>query len=331
MVCRKERSFSTISLFFTLFTRSYCVLGFSLFQEKASLRRTVPSQIDGVEIEVPNFDELFTRIQQVSPLARQAMQPGGPGNVRGFKGVDDTQSSPDIGQWKICEANKRRIIHQIDKIDDFQGYPCPIIRFRSSLKGPCSGKKFAEFIMNFEERKQWDLQIADVRQLYSSYDIEAANLAMGVGKYGDCSLLGLGYCKTKSNIITDGREQLTLCGIQDFPDGSSVIWGTEMEDWHNHLLPPCERRTRAKSHLFSTALIPTGPDTFDAEYVLQLEVGGKIPGFLGSPVVIETVRSLFRHASKVFQDEEIMAPYIKTEEELGEEMISQRQSLLMTP
>lgn len=35
--------------------------------------RKAPSKILGVELEMPNFDELFDRIQQVSPLARLAI------------------------------------------------------------------------------------------------------------------------------------------------------------------------------------------------------------------------------------------------------------------
>ena len=197
-----------------------------------------------------------------------------------------------------------------------------------AMKGSCSGKKFAEFIMNLDERKHWDSQIDEVYESHSIYDLEAANLAMGVGKYGDCSLLGVGYVRSKGNFVVDGREQLTLCGVQEFPDGSCVIWGTELEDWHNHLLPPGQRHTRAKSHLFSTALVPTGPDSFDVEYVLQLEVGGKIPPFLTTPVLIDTVKSLFSYANSVFQNPSIMANYVTKNDS---EIMERKHSILMTP
>jgi hypothetical protein len=197
-----------------------------------------------------------------------------------------------------------------------------------AMKGPCSGKKFAEFIMNLEERKHWDSQIDEVYESHSIYDLEAANLAMGVGKYGDCSLLGVGYVRSKGNFVVEGREQLTLCGVQEFQDGSCLIWGTELEDWHNHLLPPRQRQPRAKSHLFSTALVPTGPDSFDVEYVLQLEVGGKIPPFLTTPVLIETVKSLFSYASGVFQNEALMVSYLSKDDA---EIMNQKHSILMTP
>lgn len=52
------------------------VSGFTnaIFQESVTAQRTAPSKIEGVEIELPNFDELFERVQQVSPLARVAME-----------------------------------------------------------------------------------------------------------------------------------------------------------------------------------------------------------------------------------------------------------------
>ena len=73
-----------------------------------------------------------------------------------------------------------------------------------------------------------------------------------------------------------------------------------MEDWHDHMLPPGERFARARSHLFSTTLTPTSDDTFDVEYVLQLEIGGKIPTWLTSPILVDTVKSLFRRAEPFF-------------------------------
>ena len=185
--------------------------------------------------------------------------------------------------------------------------------------------------MDLDERKRWDPQIKEVDEIYPIYDIEAANLAMGVGKYGDCTKLGIGYCETKSNIVVDGREQLTLCGIQDFASGATLIWGTEMEETHNHLFPDCERHTRAKSHLFCTTLVPTGPDTFDVEYVLQLEIGGNIPSFLTQPILVETVKSLFNHANKMYLDDKELAPFMKNEEDLKNEFLDEKHSLLMTP
>lgn len=317
---------AAIAVFFTV-TAPLNVLSFTatMWQEAPAVQRTAPSKTEGVEIELPSFDELFNRIQQVSPLSRLAIE----GGTGGFANADYT--TPKELKWKNISKNKKNIVHHIDKIDNFQGLGCPIVRFRSSLKGPCLGVKFASFIMDLEERQRWDPQILMVDEIYPIYDTEAANLAMGVGKYGDCSKLGIGYCQTKSNIVVDGREQLTLCGIQTFASGATIIWGTEMEETHNHLLPDIDRHVRAKSHLFSTCLVPTGPDSFDVEYVLQLEIGGGIPGFLTQPILIETVKNLFKHAGKIFQDEDELAPFLKNEEDLKNEFLDQRHSLLMTP
>jgi hypothetical protein len=60
------------------------------------------------------------------------------------------------------------------------------------------------------------------------------------------------------------------------------------------------RCTRAKSHLFSVTLLPTSETTFDVEYVLQLEIGGSIPKWLTTPVLIDTVKNLFRVAAADF-------------------------------
>jgi hypothetical protein len=276
----------------------------AIFQESVKAQRTAPSKIEGVEIELPNFDELFGRIQQVSPLARVAMRRAQSNDKRGFLAADYDEY-PEM-KWKTIESNKKRTVHKIEKIDNFKGLGAPILRFRSSLKGPCVSEAFANFIMNVDERSKWDPQIADVRELYPIHDLDAANIAMGFGKYGDCSRLGVGYCQTKAAFGVSAREQLTMCGIQDFQDGSTIIWGTEMEEWHNHLLPGTEkdRHVRAKSHIFTTTLIPTGEDSFDVEYVLQMDLGGGLPNFLTTPVICDTVKSLFKYAEKFYQGEE---------------------------
>ncbi len=58
----------------------------TMWQEAPAMQRTAPSKTEGVEIELPNFDELFNRIQQVSPLARLAME----GGTGGFAKADYT-------------------------------------------------------------------------------------------------------------------------------------------------------------------------------------------------------------------------------------------------
>lgn len=302
--------------------------GSPIFQEVATLQRTAPSKTEGVEIELPDFDEMFGRIQTVSPLARLAVEGGGSGEGGGFGKVDDSGL-----KWKKVGGNKRDLVHQIDKIDNFQNLGPPLLRWRASLEGPCHGLMFADFIMNAEKRQAWDPQIENVCELYPINDLDAANIAMGFGKYGDCQKLGVGYTKTKAHPIgISPREQLTLCGIQNFDDGSALIWGTEMEEWHNHLLPAGDRLTRARSHLFSIAVVPTGENSFDAEYSLQLDFGGNLPHWLTSPIVIDSVKGMFGVAQPFFNKGEgsELHEYLK-EEKIQQEKFENRNSILFTP
>ena len=225
---------------------------------------------------------------------------------------------------------KKGTVRQVDKIDNFQSLGCPILRLRASMTGPCVGLVFANLIMNLSERQQWDPSINQVYEAYPIQDLDVANIMMGFGKYGDCSRLGVGYCQTKSYLAVPGREQLTLCGIQDFPDGSCVIWGTEMEEWHNHLLPDLgtgtKRLPRSKTHLFSVTVVPTSEDTFDVEYALQIDVGG-LPNWLTTPILIEVIKGMFRHAQDFF---------LKNQDALltdlgGVDNMIERAGILMTP
>jgi hypothetical protein len=181
------------------------------------------------------------------------------------------RSVPEKLEWRTVEESQKRLVHQIQKIDNFQGIRAPLLRFRANMKGPCIAHLFSNFLTTNEFRSMWDVSLADVFEAYPIEDLDTVNLAMGLGQYGDCTKIGVGYCTTKPSFGVDSREQLTMCGIQEFKDGSSIIWGTEMESHHDHLLPKeFARRTRAKSHLFATTLIPTGKDTYDVEYVIQL-------------------------------------------------------------
>ena len=211
-------------------------------------------------------------------------------------------------KWKMVEKNTKGIVHQIDRIDNFGQKKCPILRFRSSLEGPCDGEAFARLTLRHEERSQWD---ASIDEAYERIAIEdpatTTSTATGLGSFGDCRRMSVAYCKTKSYLGVSGREQLIVGGIQDFPDGSTVIWGTEMQDRFNHLLPEGARTTRAKSHLFSTTLVPTGPNQFDVEYCVQLEVGGNIPTWITTPIIVDTIKSQLRYAKGYFGGMEVAA------------------------
>ena len=234
-------------------------------------------------------------------------------------------------KWKTIESAKGRTVYHIEKIDNFQGLPAPLLRFRSQLKGPCIGEGFANFVTNLDYRKRWDMQIDNVYEAYPIHDLEAVNMAMGF-QYGSCAKLGVGHCLTKPNLGIDAREQLTMAGMNEFHEesnGSCLIWGTEMEEWHNHLFPPGQRRTRAKSHLFATTLVPTGPESFDVEYVLQLEIGGNIPTWLTTPVVVDNVKKLFSCAKDFYQNKEGELDMFLAEKAKQKDLTGY--SLLMTP
>lgn len=83
---------SQLSVLVVLSAAATSVSAFStaLFPEATSTpQHTFPTKGQGVEIELPNFDELFGRIQQVSPLARLALDENTDG-PRGFAGIDKT-------------------------------------------------------------------------------------------------------------------------------------------------------------------------------------------------------------------------------------------------
>lgn len=309
--------------------------GSTLFQEQAAQQTKAPAIQPGIEIELPDFDELFSRIQQTSPLAKLAFNGGG-GEVNGKRGLAALESMPasEDFEWKSVENNRDRLVHDLQKIEKFQGLNAPLLRFRCNLKGPVLPHLFTSFLTTNEFRSKWDESLADICENYPVEDLDAVNMALGFGKYGKCTKLGVGYCTTKPVFGVDSREQLTMCGIQELDNGSSIIWGTEMaETWHDHLLPDDEmRRTRAKSHLFATTLIPTGRDSFDVEYVMQLEFGGKMPNFLTTPIVIDSVKTMFKVVGGYFGGGEgsELDQYLQ-ELAINKATLDEHRSLLMTP
>jgi hypothetical protein len=211
------------------------------------------------------------------------------------------------------ESSEQRTIEKIEK---FCGISTPVVRFRYSLNGPCLGEYFGKLIIDFDERKKWDQQIAHVQELIPLNDLDSANIAMGFGKYGDCSRLGIGYGQTKAGLGLSPREQLFMYGLQEFEDGAFLIWGIEMDEKYDFLLPKGPRHTRAKSHLFAATLAPTSENQFDIEYVLQMDVGGSIPTWITTPVVIDSVKSLFSTAEREFAGKGDGLSKYKQEQEL---------------
>jgi len=203
--------------------------------------------------------------------------------------------------WKTVESNKKGTVREIQRVDNYNGVSAaPLLRFRASMKGPCLGELFGRYIMDLSERKKWDAQIDDVKEIHAM----TTDHSIMSEQYGVCSRLGIGYGQTKAALGITPRQQVFVYGLNEFgDDGSCMIWGTEMDTKHDDLLlPPGPRHTRAKSHLFAATLTPTGAQTFDIEYVLQLEIGGGIPQFLTTPVMIKTVKALFDVAAVEFAD-----------------------------
>jgi hypothetical protein len=255
----------------------------------------------GVEIELPNLELLFERIAMVSPLAKLVMDSTTPNTTTdGFKATVD---NPNL-KWKKMERNSQKVVHQIDKLDTFQNINTPVLRFRASIAGPCIGEQFSHFIMNENERKLWDDQVDYVTELYPIDNVSIVDTLFhnNVDKYGTCSRVGVGYTLTKAGIISP-REQLICGGMQSYHDnGATILWGTEMEEYHNHLLPQDRpRQVRAKTYLFAATLVPTSYNSFDVEYILQMNVGGGVPNFLTTPKVVEVIKKLFDHAATYFE------------------------------
>lgn len=92
--CNHQRSHVESMMFRSLTVLVLATLssvdGFSsaLFQEAPALKTTAPSLHEGVDVELPDFEELFNRIQQVSPLARQVISGVMPGR-NGFDLMED--------------------------------------------------------------------------------------------------------------------------------------------------------------------------------------------------------------------------------------------------
>lgn len=285
-----------------------------------------PFEKEGIDLDLPDFDKMFSKIQQVSPLAQSVID--GSNCQRGLLAID---RKSDGLKWKNLEAVSGRTVHEIQKVDSFAGISsAPMLRFRSSLKGPCVGEYFARYIMDLQERKKWDEQVATVEELHVLRDTDLANIAMGFGAYGDCSRMGVGYGQTKPALGITPREQLFVYGFQEFPCGSCMLWGSELDEKHDYLLPNGKRHTRAKSHLFAATLVPTSEDSFDVEYTLQLEIGGNIPKWLTTSPIVSTVKSLFATAAHEFK--QVCGPvqeFMKVKE--NEDRLALKHSLLMTP
>jgi hypothetical protein len=88
--------------FVIIATSSATAFNNALFQQAPTEQQTFPSKTDGVEIELPDFDELFGRAQQVSPLSRVAIEGHSygldcvNGAKKGFEAVDMSCKSTEF-------------------------------------------------------------------------------------------------------------------------------------------------------------------------------------------------------------------------------------------
>jgi hypothetical protein len=187
-------------------------------------------------------------------------------------------------------------VQLIERLDEFDGISTPVFRFQAKFQGLCHGEFFGRFLVNLNERFKMNANIERVDEIQSIQDLDTVNAAMGFGLYGKCSRLGVGYGQTKRAFGISPRELMFLYGLQEFPGGSFLIWGTELEEKYDHLLPAGRRHTRAKSHLFAVILKPIGNDVFDVEFTLQFDVGGRVPNWATTPILIDTVKGLFERA-----------------------------------
>ncbi|KAL3768121.1 hypothetical protein ACHAWO_008289 [Cyclotella atomus] len=309
--------------------RSRCAFG----DPKYFTGNYISTNKPGVRIKVPNFDVLFEDICKVSPLARQALDDECPG---GLKALD---KDADVYKWKVTDSyNPNRLWKQIDKIDKFDNKIPPIVRLRSTLHGPNKrrGETFSDVFSRQELRNQWDMANDVVEEIYTGNLDELKQYQHE--KYGTCSMIGVGYVKTKQSVVSP-REQMTLCGVQNFPNGASIIWAVELEESQNFLFPECQpkRVQRSTTHLFSTTIVPVEDDTtFDVEYVLQLEIGG-FPGWLTGPVIVETIKKMFKWTDGYFRSDTLAQKLASLpdgedkDSQNPEDLLEKEQTLLMPP
>jgi len=92
------------------------------FNMPASLAAKVPTKTEGIEIEMPNFDELFGRIQKLSPLAQLAIE----SKEGGFAVVNEKCEYRDLKN-----KNKRRNLCRCSPSSHLLSF-YPRLNFRSS-------------------------------------------------------------------------------------------------------------------------------------------------------------------------------------------------------
>lgn len=161
----------------------------------------------------------------------------------------------------------------------------------------CIGEFFGRYLVDLQEHFNSDAMVETIEELGSAADLQSLDVSIDPGLFGKCTRLGVIYGRTRKAFGISPRETVFLYGLQEFPDGSFLVWGCDLGEEHEVVLPSGKlRHTRAKSHLFCVTLKATGNDSFDVEYVVQFDVGGRIPDWITGPLLIDTVKKLFKKA-----------------------------------
>ena len=161
---------------------------------------TIPTNVTGVKLILPDFDVLFSRIAELSPLAKQILE------GRELGGFQDLDMTPDSLVWKTVEKNEKRLVHEIERIDNFEGTHTPLIRMRSRLHGPerDRGDRFSRLLTDQEFRVHWDPNCAEIYEMYLADDVNDVEMVMA-DNFGKCQKFGLGYCRTKKVSASAGK------------------------------------------------------------------------------------------------------------------------------
>lgn len=81
-------------------------------------------------------------------------------------------------------------------------------------------------------------------------------------------------------------------------------------------------------------MTPTSENTFDIEYLLQMDIGGYLPTWLATPILIDSVKNLFRTAEGFFADDKEggdLDLFLQKKAAQNQLNFANRQGLLMTP
>lgn len=267
-----------------------------LYSSKTTLPRSLNKAL--ASIVVPQQAKVFERIQEVSPLARELYGQSSDSNL--------------LQSWKIVQKRTDKNDMSIEQLNNHHLSPgTPLLRLKTTMSGRSVLSRTVALVMDLDQRSAWDDTIAAVSEVHP-LDLVEANKLYG-SKNVIVSRCGIGHAVTKPAMggIIGAREQLTVCGVNDFfdeDDGTaigSIIWGFECADeFHKDLFPiEFERKTRATTHVFSFAMKKLEENVYDVEYILQLDIGGNFPSWAQSGVtftIVNAVRKMFTYAKEKY-------------------------------